>query len=363
MSLTPSEGDSAGKPFKFRAAKSLSLEAGGKTIVVKGNDIVPEAVGDTALQTGVGVISPRAKNAMIALDKLKKARAAYQEASGPPPLPEPSIPPEILSRMGMTEADFKLLPKEAQAAVSDLATRMQTASPSKPPPVFDRTGRVPTGNEPPPNVGGYPPGSSEPLPVSPARQLPAASPAPIAMPPVADTSGVIKGWQPTILDNPKLLPVLNEAGEHVAYAPAPAPSPVQALVKAAKDVVERHQQSTNPFLQDDENVFETAARAQKVPHFAQTLHAGDISAADMEKASDLGWDLATKKTNEAFPGSNHGIPSKESRELVIEQMKALEEANGKPTKIVPRVPESGPLTTNPKALAIAQELQQEMEKP
>ena len=169
------------------------------------------------------------------------------------------------------------------------------------------------------------------------------------MPPAADTSGVIKGWQPTILDNPKLLPVLNEAGEHVAYAPAPAPDPVQSLVKAAKGVVERHQQSTNPFLQDDENIFETAAHAQKVPHFAETLHKGDISAADMEKASDLGWDLATKKTNETFPGSNHGIPSKASRELIIEQMKALEKANGKPTKIVPRVPESGPLATNPKA--------------
>ena len=108
-------------------------------------DVVPEAVGDPALQNGAGVIStPRLGNLMKVMDRAKKARAAYQEASGA----ESSIPPEILSRMGMTEADFKLLPKDAQASVSDLATRMQTASPSKPPPVFDRTGRVPTGNEP-----------------------------------------------------------------------------------------------------------------------------------------------------------------------------------------------------------------------
>ena len=116
-------------------------------------DVVPEAVGDKALQAGAGVISPRAKNIMIALDKMKQARAAYQEANVSAARPA-STPPPL---------------------------------PAQPPPI--------------------------PLPAS--RQLPPSSV--IVTPPPADTSGVIPGWKPTILENE------NTPAASVPAAAPPAP--------------------------------------------------------------------------------------------------------------------------------------------
>lgn len=342
-------GDITGTVLGGKALGAIpKIPAGAAKVGAKALDVVPAAVGDTALQAGAGILSPRAKNIMIALDKMKKARAAYQEAGVP--LPAPSA--TTLQRLGLTVEDFHSLPAEGQADVMDLEASMTTPRNTRPAPGPDYKPSVGTpelqaqireGNS----------GKSVAQVLSDelaANRKPEPGPVPDTAGQHARMAAMIKGHKPP----PGLIPVVTQEGEHVAYVQAPEPPPIQGLVDAAKGLMERK----NPLQQSDtagQTYFERGARAAKVPHFAQVLHDAGIPAEDMARAGGPEWELATERTNQVHDVT-HGAPSPETRAAIIEQMRALEKAKGKPAPIVSAKPAEGALANNPKALKIAREL-------
>ncbi len=111
-----------------------------KTVASKAIDLVPDIVHDPAAQAATGVISPRAKNAMQVVSKIKKARDAYQEASAAVAEEAPSeaaarpILDQIAQTPGYGDKPFDKLTPAEQAHVRSIADSIEGKKPPALPP-------------------------------------------------------------------------------------------------------------------------------------------------------------------------------------------------------------------------------------
>jgi hypothetical protein len=71
------------------------------------------------------------------------------------------------------------------------------------------------------------------------------------------------------------------------------------------------------------STYEAAARERKAGHLAEVLRQAGCTSEDALGLSESGWERATELANTAF-GSNHDLPSRETKALVIQNLENIE---------------------------------------
>lgn len=250
---------------------------------------------------------------------------------------------DVVTNPDVVRAGVKVLPKGPAAvslydAIQKARGKVGPELPAKVPPPAADPAAAPAAAAPPA------PPSPAPLPIS--RQLPAG---PIVTPAPADTSGVIPGWKPTILENenapaaaPPAAPAPDLDGVAQGFgfkdfasvkdpraaatiqrvaAQAVAPNPAKTA-PAAPAVVAPPVPPTAPApaIENPRAAeFAARARAPKVSTLADTLHQGDISADDAARLTPGDWQRLSR-------GLGINNPSPYTINAVLDELRSREAA-------------------------------------
>lgn len=276
-----------------------------------------------------------------AADRLAKGLAKRQAYKTPPPLPPeaPIIPSSLLDDLGMTQSDFEGLPKDGQQQILDLAGRRAAQKPFTPPPP-DPNAHV----DPGPSV---PKGRTledlmrEDLNAKRAQNAPMPPPGPpapkqlnagaIVPPAPADTSGVIAGWKPQILEREPMPP---------PQAPEPMPPPGSTEPPAS------FLDQENSGMLHDKLIANRAAKAGRfIDYLGGTQNLPRTQAEWAKVARDMGEE----------------VPSAATQAQIEAGLNKRMVAGTEVPKRVETIPAH--LKNNPKALKIAQKLAESMSAP